>query len=101
MPLPFRAHELLYFLPLNLSYEVDLWGQILDQYRAAKYNWYAQREDYDAVQLSLTSALATAYFQLRAADKQMDLLLQVLKTAANRSASTSIATRGKLSSTPM
>ena len=31
----FRAHELLYFLPVNLSYEVDLWGKIRDQYDSA------------------------------------------------------------------
>ena len=41
---PFRAHEVLYFLPLNMSYEVDLWGKIRDQYDAAVYNWFASRE---------------------------------------------------------
>jgi len=77
---PFRAHELLYFLPVNVSYEVDLWGKIQDQYRAAKYSWFAQKEDFDAVLLTLTSNLAFAYFQLRTADKQIELLQQVLKT---------------------
>ncbi len=76
----FRAHELLYLLPVNLSYEVDLWGQIRDQYDAAKYSWLAQQKDYEAVMLTLTSSLATAYYQLRAADTQIDLLSKVLKT---------------------
>lgn len=41
---PFRAHEVLYFLPVNLSYEVDLWGKIKDQYCAATYSWLAQKK---------------------------------------------------------
>lgn len=78
-PTPFRAHELLYFLPLNLSYEVDLWGRIDDNYQAAKYNWRAQQEDYTNVMLTLTSDLAFAYFQLRANDKQIDLLKKMIE----------------------
>lgn len=77
---PFRVHEMLYSLPLNLSYEVDLWGKIRDLYHSTTYNWLAQRKDYEGVMLSLTSNLATAYYQLRAADAQIDLLLKTLKT---------------------
>ncbi len=76
----FRAHELYYFMPVNLSYEVDLWGKIQDQYDAAKYNWLAQKKNYEVVMLSLTTNLAIAYYQLRALDAQIDLLLGVLKT---------------------
>lgn len=76
----FRAHELLFFLPVNLNYEVDLWGKIRDQYYYAKYNWLAQKKDYDFIMLTLTSNLAFAYYQLRAADAQIDLLSKVLKT---------------------
>lgn len=77
---PFRAHELYYYLPLNLSYEVDLWGRIQDIYDSAEYHWFAQQKDYEAVMLSLTSDLATAYFQLRAADAQIGLLTSVIQT---------------------
>ncbi len=76
----FRAHELLYFMPLNVSYEVDLWGKIKDQYDSAKYQWLAQKKNYEVVMLALTTDLAIAYYQLRAADSQIDLLLGVLKT---------------------
>lgn len=79
-PTSFRAHELFYYLPLNLSYEVDLWGKIRDQYNYAKYNWLAQEKDYEALMLSLTSSLAITYYELRAADAQIDLLLNILKT---------------------
>jgi outer membrane protein, multidrug efflux system len=77
---PFRAHEVFYYFPFNLSYEVDLWGKIRDQYASAKYNWLAKKEDYEAVMLTLTSNLATAYYQLRTADAESDLLQKTLKT---------------------
>lgn len=77
---PFRAHELFYFIPINLSYEVDLWGKIRDQYDSAKYSWLAQEKAYEVVMLSLTTNLAVAYYQLRAIDAQIDLLLRVLDT---------------------
>lgn len=70
----FRAHELLYFLPFNFNYEVDLWGKIRDQVASAKFNWLAEKEEYDAVFLTLTAHLAIAYYQLRLADVQMDIL---------------------------
>lgn len=79
-PLPFRAHEVFYYFPFNLSYEVDLWGKIRDQYASAKYNWQAKKKDYEAVMLSLTSNLAIAYYQLQTADAECDLLLKTLKT---------------------
>lgn len=75
----FRAHEFYYFLPTLLSYEVDLWGAIKDGYVSAIYGWQAQINAYEAAMLSLTSNLATVYFQLRAADTQIDLLLGTLK----------------------
>ena len=59
---------------------MDLWGKIRDQYDAAKYNWLAQKKDYEVVMLSLTTNLAIAYYQLRATDAQIELLLGVLKT---------------------
>jgi len=80
-PNPFiREHQFLYFLPANLSYEVDLWGKIKDRYDSARYNYAASKQDYDAVMLTLTTNLATAYFQLRSADTQLNLLAATLKT---------------------
>ena len=77
---PFRAHELFYFLPVDLSYEVDLWEKIRDRYCAAKFNWLGIRKDYEAVMLSLTTNLATLYYQLRTLDAQLDLLKGTLAT---------------------
>jgi outer membrane protein, multidrug efflux system len=69
-----RAHELLYLLPLNLSWEMDLWGKIRDRYQAARENWEGQVEAYNSVMLILTADLATVYYQLRTIDAQIDLL---------------------------
>lgn len=69
-----RVHELQYFLPINLSYEVDLWGKIRSQYESALWNMQAQMEAYNAALLSLTSELASNYFNMRSLDAQVDYL---------------------------
>ncbi len=69
-----RAHEMLYLLPFNLSYEVDLWGKIRDRYEAARQNWEGEYEAYNSTMLILTAELATVYYQIRAMDAQIDLL---------------------------
>ena len=55
-------------------------GQNRDQYANANYNWIAVKEDYQNVLLTITSNLAIAYYQLRAADAELDLLESTLKT---------------------
>jgi len=77
---PFRAHELFYFWPLNLTWEIDLWGKLQDQVNSDKYRWQAQKKDYQNIMLSLTSNLAIAYYQLRTLDARIDLLKSVLVT---------------------
>jgi len=74
-----RAHEVLYLLPFNLSYEADLWGKIRSRYQAARENWEGQIEAYNATMLILTADLATVYFQLRTLDAHIDLLELTIK----------------------
>jgi len=69
-----RAHEMLYLLPFTLSYEADLWGKIRSRYQAARENWEGEQEAYRSMLLILTADLATAYFQIRTLDAQIDLL---------------------------
>ncbi len=76
----FRVHELLYFLPVNMNYEVDLWGKIRDRYKSTVYDFLAQKKDYETVMLSLTTQLAGTYYQLRAADNQLALLQKVIES---------------------
>lgn len=75
-----RAHELIYSLPINLSFQLDLFGRLRSRYYAAKYTWEAQIEDYKAVLLTLTTDLAMTFYQLRVADSQIDLLDKTIKT---------------------
>lgn len=78
-----RAHEMLFSLPFNFSYELDLWGKIRSRYDAARYNWEGSLEAYNFLLLTLTADVATIYYQLRARDAQIDLLQGTLKTRQN------------------
>lgn len=73
LPTVFRVHQFLYTLPVNMSYEVDLWGRIRDQYDSAVMSAQAQEEAYYTTLLSLTTDLASSYFLLRSLDTQIEL----------------------------
>lgn len=75
-----REHRLLYALPLNLSYELDLWGKIRGQYQSAVLEAMAQDQAFYEMQLLLTADLAIAYFELRTQDTLIDLLNGVIQT---------------------
>jgi outer membrane protein, multidrug efflux system len=75
----FRVHLLQYALPLNLSYEVDLWGKYRSQYESAYQNAQAEEEAYRATILSLTAELASTYFNLRAYDTLANILQRTLE----------------------
>ena len=61
-------------LPLQLNYEVDLWGSVHRSITAAREGSQATAADRQSVLLSLQAELATDYFELRAADAQQKLL---------------------------
>lgn len=67
----FRIHSLQYFLPVNLNYELDLWGKLRGQWESAWHTAEAECWDRQVVWLSLTSELATSYFTLRYLDAQI------------------------------
>lgn len=75
----FRIVQFQYILPFNLSYELDLWGKIRGQYESACMTVKAQEEAYHTTLLSLTTDLASSYFQLRALDTQIDLLERTIE----------------------
>lgn len=70
----FRLKQTIYSLPLDLSYQLDLFGSYSGQYHSAVYHAQSEEEAYFAAILTLTSDLASAYFQMRALDAQIDLL---------------------------
>ena len=61
-------------LPLDLNYEIDLWGRVRRTINAAKEETQASAADLATARLSLQTELAIDYFELRSADAQKKLL---------------------------
>jgi NodT family efflux transporter outer membrane factor (OMF) lipoprotein len=66
-------------LPLDLSYELDLWGRVRRAVAAAREEAQATSADYETAKLSLEAELAMDYFELRSADAQKQLLDDTVK----------------------
>jgi NodT family efflux transporter outer membrane factor (OMF) lipoprotein len=66
-------------LPIDLSYELDLWGRVRRAVAAAREEAQATAGDYETAKLSLEAELAMDYFQLRSADAQKALLDDTVK----------------------
>jgi NodT family efflux transporter outer membrane factor (OMF) lipoprotein len=60
----------IYSLPLNASWEADLWGRIRRQVEAGEAGTLASASDLVNARLSAQAALAQNYFTLRALDSQ-------------------------------
>jgi NodT family efflux transporter outer membrane factor (OMF) lipoprotein len=63
-----------FILPVDFSYEVDLWGKVRRTVNASKEEAQATAADLQTANLSLHSELAVDYFELRSADAQKQLL---------------------------
>ena len=63
-----------FVLPVDLNYEIDLWGRIRRQVTSAREQAQASAADMENVRLSLHAELAIDYFDLRSADGQEKLL---------------------------
>jgi NodT family efflux transporter outer membrane factor (OMF) lipoprotein len=61
-------------LPVDLSWELDLWGRLRRGIEASQASFEASAADLAAVTLSAQAALVSAYFQLRLLDAQQGLL---------------------------
>jgi len=66
-------------MPLDLNYEIDLWGRIRRGVTATRAAAQASAADMESVRLSLHAELATDYFGLRSEDGQEKLLDDTIK----------------------
>jgi outer membrane protein, multidrug efflux system len=66
---------------LSVSYEVDLWGRIAAGAQAGEAQLTATRYDLDGARLTLTTAVASTYFQLRATEARLLLARENLEIA--------------------
>ena len=66
-------------LPVDLNYEVDVWGRIRHSVNAAREEAQASASDRQTVLLSLQAELAFDYFEARSADAQEKLLNDTVK----------------------
>ena len=61
-------------LPIDMSWEIDVWGRIRRTVESGEANAQASAADLAAAKLSARAQLAQAYFQLREVDAQKQLL---------------------------
>src|ERR1700730_2601719 len=66
-------------LPVDLNYEIDLWGRIRRSVTSAREQVQASDADLENARLSLHPELAMDYFGLRSADAQTKLLDDTVK----------------------
>ncbi len=70
-------------LPLNLAYELDLWGRLRRQSEAAGADFAASTAELENFKLLLHGEVARAYFALRVLDQELELLNQTVGLRAD------------------
>lgn len=61
-------------IPLDLSYEVDLWGKVRRSFEAARADAQASAAAFETALLSVTAEVARTYFSVRALDAELEAL---------------------------
>lgn len=69
----------IYSVPLDLSYEVDLWGRVRRSFEAARAEAAASLAAQRGVLLTVTSDVARQYFLLHQLDTETDILRQTVE----------------------
>jgi outer membrane protein, multidrug efflux system len=72
-----------YFIGLRSSWEIDFWGKLKNQKKAAYARFLATRNGYRFVITSITAQIATLYYQLLALDNELDVIEKNIKLQEN------------------
>jgi multidrug efflux system outer membrane protein len=73
------VHLNTYSIPVDLSYEVDLWGRVRRSFETAQAEAQASVSDYQNVLLTLTGDVAVNYFLTRSLDSEIAILRQTIE----------------------
>jgi multidrug efflux system outer membrane protein len=65
-------------VPLDLSYEIDLWGRIRRNFEASRANAQATAAAYQNAMLTLQGDVAQSYFSIRAIDAEIDTVTRTV-----------------------
>jgi outer membrane protein, multidrug efflux system len=68
-----------FVLPLDLSYEVDLWGRVRRSFRAAREQAQATAAAYQNILLSLQADVAETYFMIRSIDLDRHVVAETIE----------------------
>lgn len=68
-----------YNVPLDLSYELDIWGKVRRSFEAGRAEAQASQEAFRTVQLTLTADVAQQYLLLRELDAEVETLVQTIE----------------------
>jgi multidrug efflux system outer membrane protein len=63
-----------FYVPVNVNYEVDLWGRLKRQAQAADATLQATEDDEQTVRLTVAADAANTYFSLRGLDAELLVL---------------------------
>ncbi len=74
------ASRTTYDLPVDVSYEADIWGSVRRQYTAIAEAAQVSEAELESARLSYQSELAQDYFELRGADGNKNLLEETVKS---------------------
>lgn len=61
-------------LGANMQWQIDIFGKISAQARQSKEQYHASAAQYDAMMVTISAKIATAYMQLRTLQAQLDVL---------------------------
>ena len=86
-----------FLIPLNISWEPDLWGAVRRQIESSSANAQATAANLASTRLSLQGMLAVTFFQLRGLDLQAQLLRTTLDAYTQTLQLTQVRLKGGLS----